>query len=245
MSILGVTVTGATRDEAVARVLAAVANRSTLRLAFLNANLANIAWTAPAVRQALSGFLVLNDGIGVDLASRILRGETFAENLNGTDFVPYLLDRAGGLRVYLYGGRPDVSARAAQLVAERWPRHAVVGATHGYLPEDERASLPARIAEARPDIVIVALGNPLQELWIADHVPAVAPCGIGVGALLDFLTGEVKRAPEWVRRTRTEWVYRLAQEPRRLWRRYVVGNVLFLNRVMLQKAGRGPAGRRG
>jgi alpha-1,3-mannosyltransferase len=76
------------------------------------------------------------------------------------------------------------------------------------------------------------MGNPKQELWIARNVPYCAPCALGIGALFDFMTGEMRRAPHWVRAIRFEWVFRLILEPRRLWRRYLVGNTRFLSHVI-------------
>jgi exopolysaccharide biosynthesis WecB/TagA/CpsF family protein len=97
----------------------------------------------------------------------------------------------------------------------------------------ERKALVARINETEPDVLLVALGNPMQEAWIADRLPALrVKVAIGVGALFDYLAGAVPRAPVWIRRLGAEWVYRLLMEPWRLWRRYVIGNPRFLFRVV-------------
>ena len=133
--------------------------------------------------------------------------------------------------MFLYGGAPGVAGDAARVLTARIPELRIVGVEHGYGNPDAAA---ARIAAARADVVVVALGNPLQERWIATHPEALrGAVAIGVGALLDYLSGRVPRAPRWVRTMRAEWLYRLAVEPRRLWRRYLVGNARFVLRLML------------
>ncbi|MBL8480615.1 MAG: WecB/TagA/CpsF family glycosyltransferase, partial [Rhodocyclaceae bacterium] len=152
------------------------------------------------------------------------------ENLNGTDFVPRLLAQCSRpLRVFLVGARPAVVERALRRLAETYPQHRWLGCQHGYYAHDAEAALCARIRDLAPDLLLVALGNPLQEQWIVRCGAATgATVCMGVGALFDFVGGEVRRAPAWVRRLRCEWIYRLLQEPGRLWRRYLIGNVSFL-----------------
>jgi beta-1,4-glucosyltransferase len=177
---------------------------------------------APSVR-------VVNDGIGMDLAALLVHRRRFAENLNGTDFIPYLCSSsARPLRLFLLGSAPGVAERAGQYLAEVLGQH-VVGTCDGY-GEFAAAgdALVARINAARPDIVLVAFGNPRQELWILDHADALhVPVLFGIGALLDFLSGNAVRAPELIRRLHLEWLYRLTREPRRLLRRYSLDLLVF------------------
>ncbi|MBA4223996.1 WecB/TagA/CpsF family glycosyltransferase [Bosea sp. (in: a-proteobacteria)] len=240
--IAGVPVAAVTRDEALALIEHAFDGGGHLHLAYCNANLVNIAARDAALRTRLAGFLILPDGIGVDIASRLLYGAPFPANLNGTDFTPAILSaRKRPLRVMLLGGRPGIAERAAARLRADHPQHRFSVLSHGYFGPDEEAALLARLAHERPDLLLVAFGNPKQEQWIADHIDA-RHCAVaaGIGALFDFLAGEVARAPETFRALRIEWTYRLWLEPRRLWRRYVVGNPAFLLRVLRQKlAGRG------
>ena len=202
-------------------------------VAFGNANLLNIANHDSEVRDALRRFIVLNDGIGTDIASRVLYGTKFPENLNGTDFVPYLLSRLQrGLRIFLLGAKPGVAERAACVVAQQYPQHEVVGVRHGYC-DVHSPELLRRIRSLRPDLLLVALGNPTQELWLAKHFDATGcTLGIAVGALFDFMAGDYSRAPQWIRAARLEWVYRFTLEPRRLASRYFRGNSSFLRSVL-------------
>ena len=167
------------------------------------------------------GITVVNDGIGMDLAAKLMHGRRFQENLNGTDFIPRLLVNSPlPLRVFLYGARPEVVREASRAVETRFGQE-VVGAISGYGVPD--SVVCERIRASQPDVVLVALGNPLQEQWILDHADVLPPAlYVGVGALFDFLANKAVRAPLWVRKLRLEWLFRLLQEPRRLWKRYTV-----------------------
>jgi alpha-1,3-mannosyltransferase len=241
--IFGVEVLSCHLDLACDLIEARIAERTPTRVAFLNANLSLLAVDRSDLREALGGFVVFNDGIGIAIANRILNGSTFAANLNGTDLVPHFLSRArGSLRIFLLGAKPETLQKAARTIQRRWPRHVVVGQENGYFKASQETLIQQAIAAARPDIVLVAMGNPNQELWISRNIPHCAPCALGVGALFDFLTGEARRAPRWMRAVRFEWLFRLAHEPRRLWRRYLIGNAAFLAYVFglwaAQRAGR-------
>jgi exopolysaccharide biosynthesis WecB/TagA/CpsF family protein len=235
--IFGVEVTSCPLDLACDLIEARIAERSPTRVAFLNANLSLLAAEQSDLREALDGFIVFNDGIGVDIANRILNGSAFPANLNGTDLVPHLLSRARGpLRIFLLGAKPETLHKAVATIRQRWPHHSVVGQADGYFTASQEPLILEAIVSARPDVVLVAMGNPKQELWIARNVPSCAPCALGIGALFDFMTGEVKRAPHWIRAIRSEWVFRLLIEPRRLWRRYLIGNARFLAHVLVSWA---------
>ncbi|WP_409422867.1 WecB/TagA/CpsF family glycosyltransferase [Pseudaeromonas sp. ZJS20] len=172
--------------------------------------------------------VIANDGIALDAVAMALSGSRFTENLNGTDFTPYFLQHSQVCRrTFLLGGRPGVAAAAAEAFTTRFGLQ-IVGHANGF---DDMADLPgllARINAVAPDVVLVALGNPRQEAWIlANRQSLDAKLLVGVGALLDFVSGSVKRAPDWVQRLHLEWLYRLCGEPKRLLRRYTVEMALF------------------
>lgn len=173
-----------------------------------------------------SGLMVVNDGIGVDVAALLTKQRPFSENLNGTDFVPALLRAGGGgFRVLLYGSQHSSLQGAAHQIRQ-WGND-VVGEFDGFSTHEE--DLTRCLDESKPDLVLVALGNPRQERWILDHMDFYPHTQfIAVGALFDFLSGTVPRAPAWVRQCRFEWLYRLCREPRRLARRYTTDFVRFL-----------------
>ena len=232
--IMGVRVTAATADEAIADINARRARGERIKLGFLNAHTSNLAGRDAAFRAVLDGFTILNDGVGVDIAGRVLHGARFPENLNGTDFTPrFLAETKTPARIYLLGGLPGVAGMAGTRIAEMAPQHVIAGAYHGYFHAWEEAGIVTAINALKPDILLVALGNPGQEKFI-DRNFATLDCSvaIGVGALFDFLSGRVSRAPAAFRAVRMEWVYRLGREPGRLWQRYLLGNSKFLWRLL-------------
>lgn len=216
------------RETLARELLAACAGGAGRQVFFANTNFV-VRCRALRPRLLAPSVRVVNDGIGMDLAALLVHRRRFAENLNGTDFVPYLCARSPRpLRFFLLGSAPGVAERAGRHLAEALGQQ-VVGTCDGYREFAAAGDgLVARINAARPDIVLVALGNPRQEQWILDHADALqAPLLCGVGALLDFLSGNAVRAPEWVRRLHLEWLYRLIREPRRLLRRYSLDLLVF------------------
>jgi len=231
--ISGLDVAVLTRKDALALLVARIREKVPVRLAFLNTNLANTAYEDGGIRIMLRSFLLLNDGSGINLASKLLYRQPFPDNLNGTDFTPYFLDHCSiPLRIYLLGSSSAVATRTANYFTRRWPQHSTVGYQHGFFSKTEEADVIDKIRSGRPDIVLVAMGNGLQERWVEKLVPDVAISAWGVGALFDFLCGEVRRAPLWMRWLGIEWVFRLIQEPGRMWRRYLLGNPKFVLRVL-------------
>jgi len=233
-TLLGVRVRDLGRDGAVALIDETVSRGDTAKVCFANAQTLNLACGDERYRNALRSFVVLNDGLGADIASRIKYGVPFQENLNGTDFMPDFFARTTlALRIYLVGSTGAVAARAAEELADAFPRHTIVGHRNGFFsgPQDIEQTC-CDIRKAHADCVLVGMGNPLQEIWIDEHgANTGARLLIGVGAFLDFQAGHVPRAPQWVRQLRCEWMFRLLQEPARLARRYLIGNFVFLGRV--------------
>lgn len=203
---------------------------SHVKIAFLNAHNANMMIQDEEYRTILKDQIVLPDGVGVDLAATLIDGKPFAANLNGTDLVPALLTFiATPRRVGLIGGRPGVLAGAVANFRRHAPWHEFVPVADGFFDDEELPIILERLAEAKIDILLVGMGTPLQEKWVARHITSRhARVVLTVGALFDFVSGSVARAPGWMRRIRFEWLYRLLLEPGRLWRRYLVGIPLFI-----------------
>lgn len=205
----------------------ALETRQPRRICFANTNFV-VKCQPLRERMADGAWRIVNDGIGMDLGALLIHRRRFAENLNGTDLIPYLCERASRpLRFFLLGAGPGVAREAARAL-QGMGQH-VVGTCDGYQEfAAGRAGLVDRINACDADVLLVAFGNPLQEHWIIEHGEQLrTPLVFGVGALLDFMAGKARRAPRWVRRLHAEWLFRLLQEPRRLLKRYSWDLLLF------------------
>ena len=188
--------------------------------------------------------LVVADGMPIVWLSR-LAGMPLKERVAGSDLFIELAraSHETGLRLYLLGGQPGSADTAISVLCERFPRLQIAGS---YCPPietfgtpDEDARIIKRVRDSKPDILLVGLGSPKQEKWIDRHKSQLnVPVSIGVGASFDMAAGKVQRAPMWVRRSGLEWVFRLAQEPRRLWERYMGRDLPYFLALVLDVARR-------
>ena len=211
------------------------ANDRRRRIFFVNAHCINVAAKDREYRSILEAEpRLFADGAGMALAAKICGGRLL-HNVNGTDLLPKLCEQAAkrGISLALLGSQPGVADACATALEAAHPGLRVAWRQHGYLSEIEENRLLDNLNASGAGILLVAKGVPLQEKWIRRYAADIdVPVLMGVGALLDFYSGSVRRAPKWVRRLRLEWLFRLALEPRRLFRRYVLGNPLFLWRVI-------------
>lgn len=206
------------------------------RIFFLNAHCFNMAQKDAVYARSLQhAEMVLNDGIGVEIGAKIL-GVPLEENLNGTDFTPEVLKslaKLGG-RVYLLGGEPGIAQTAGKNIESTYPGIQVTGVSDGFFSDDKE--LLHRINSSKSNLLIVGLGVPLQEKWITDYLDRLdVQTVMAVGAFLDFTAGKVPRAPMLFRKARAEWIFRLLIEPRRMWKRYLWGNIIFFKHIAKYK----------
>ena len=210
----------------------------------VNAHCLNLAYEQPWLREFLNtACLVFCDGFGVILGARIL-GARIPERITYADWAWQLARFAAdhGISLYFLGGRPGIAAKAASNLKNRFPTLKITGCQDGYFdksvgsPENEESL--TRINAVRPDILIVGFGMPLQERWLMQNWERVdARIGLTGGAVFDYISGELRRAPRWMTDHGLEWFGRLIIEPRRLWKRYVIEIPLFIWRILLQKLG--------
>lgn len=194
--------------------------------------------------------MILPDGHPIIWASRLLR-QPLPERVPGSELVPKLFDsfqESGELRVFLLGAAEGVGLRAAESMKKQWPRVKTVGVYSPPLGFEKDASenqhILNLIADAKPDVVVVGLGAPKQELWIHQHHRGMkAKAALCVGATIDFLAGEKKRAPVWMQRSGIEWLHRMCSEPKRLVKRYAKDAWIFPQLVLRQMSGWDRAGR--
>jgi len=236
--ISGIRLLNLSMDNLLDAIASALHRRCATRIAFVNPDCVNIAARDGLYRQTLDGFdWVCADGIGMKIAGSLL-GRPVRQNLNGTDLFPRLCAAlaASGRSLYLLGARPGVAESVAQWAVAHHPRLRIAGTSSGYFSPHEEPALLQQIRAAGADVLLVALGAPRQELWLARNLEASgATVGMGVGGLFDFYSGRIPRAPLWLREIGGEWIYRLLQEPGRMWRRYLVGNWVFLFRIVVEK----------
>jgi N-acetylglucosaminyldiphosphoundecaprenol N-acetyl-beta-D-mannosaminyltransferase len=242
-NVLGVGISAVSLDRARQLVLEA---RDRLRLGYVCAtgvHGVSEAQRDPAVRRALNAaWLNVPDGMPLVWLGR-WHGHRQVTRVYGPDLMLAVCDagRAAGLTHYFFGGAAGVPERLREKLTRRFPGLRVVGAMSPPfrpLTAGEAAALRAEVAAKRPDVLWVGLSTPKQELFMAAHGPQLdAGVLIGVGAAFDFHTGGTPQAPRWMQRSGLEWLFRLAVEPRRLWRRYLVNNPLFAARLLLQATG--------
>jgi N-acetylglucosaminyldiphosphoundecaprenol N-acetyl-beta-D-mannosaminyltransferase len=181
--------------------------------------------------------LVLPDGSGLKIAGKLF-GTPVLENLNGTDLTPKLLAAAAseGLRVYLLGSQARVVQGCAHALTKMFPALQIVGFHHGHFSSEEEDSIVDEINACHPHILLVALGTPLQERWIA-HQAARLNVGLcmGVGGLFNFLSGAEVRAPLWMRRAGIEWIYRFFRNPKSKWDRVFIEIPVFLGLILAKR----------
>ena len=238
IDFLGIPIDNLTMDEAIERILDRARLVEPSQVCFVNADCVNIAYRdAEYSRLLRSTGIVLADGIGVKLAGRILN-TNIRQNVNGTDLFPLLCSgmEKRGTGLYLLGGKPGVSADVAAWAATNYPGLRIRGHQHGFFSKEETPRVLREIRDSAADILLVAFGAPRQDKWILENLALTgAGLSMGVGGLFDFYSGRISRAPVWVREIGMEWFYRFIQEPRRMWRRYFVGNAVFLGRVVLSR----------
>jgi N-acetylglucosaminyldiphosphoundecaprenol N-acetyl-beta-D-mannosaminyltransferase len=217
--------------------------RRTRRVMYVNAHVVNQSRATPGLSDALRrADLVYCDGYGVRLAARVLN-RPVPHRMTGADWIWGLatLCELSGQPIYLLGSEPPLAREAAERLKRGYPRLEVVGAHHGFFdldsPHNERVI--EHINAHRPRIVLVGMGTPKQELWVDRYADRLDGAVVWtVGALFDYVSGHMPRAPRWLADNGFEWIFRLAMEPQRMWRRYLLGNPVFLSRV-LSEAKRG------
>jgi N-acetylglucosaminyldiphosphoundecaprenol N-acetyl-beta-D-mannosaminyltransferase len=206
---------------------AAVVNAAKVSLARRDAGLTRILKAAD---------LVTADGMSVVWASRLL-GHRLKGRVTGIDLMCRIVEQAErlGQSVYFLGASENSVRGAVEYFASKCPGVLVAGYRNGYFAPDDSAAIAGAIRQSGADILFVALGSPAQEIWIDANLAATGVrFALGVGGSFDHISGLVKRAPLWMQRAGLEWLFRLGSEPRRLWRRYLVGNSVFLWLVVKQ-----------
>ncbi|MBA3376420.1 MAG: WecB/TagA/CpsF family glycosyltransferase [Actinobacteria bacterium] len=230
-NILGIELDRLDMRETIARCEEIIAGRSPSQHLAVSATNIVALHNDPKLREvARSCALVSADGLGVVWASRLL-GNPLPERVNAMDLMERLFEVAEekGYRIFILGATDEVLEVAAARLRKRHPRLVIAGYRNGYYGAAEDDSVIDEIRAAKPDILFAAMPSPKKEYWLAQHRERLGvPLLIGVGGAIDVVAGHARRAPLWVQRSGFEWFYRMVQEPRRLARRFLVGNAKFL-----------------
>lgn len=242
-NVLGTGISALSLDEACGIVAGARGRRQLGYICHATAYNVNLARQLPSLRDAYNrSLLTTPDGMPLVWLAR-WHGYKDTTRVYGPDLMLAACDRgrAAGLRHFFFGGLPGVAETLSHKLTQRFPGLIVAGTfTPPFrdLRPDEFAQLQTAVAAARPDVLWIGLSSPKQELFMAANRPLLETgVLIGVGAAFDFLSGRIPQAPGWMQRSGLEWLHRLATEPRRLWRRYLVHNPLFVLRTTAQLTG--------
>jgi exopolysaccharide biosynthesis WecB/TagA/CpsF family protein len=235
IDMLGIRVANASKTETLDWLFARQACGIRTCVHYVNAHCSNVAAIDTNYSEALSkADLILPDGSGVSISVR-LHGKRLASTLSFTDFIPLACQRLAdiGGSVFLLGGGIGVAEATAKNLVNSCPGLRIAGTHHGFFREDQDKEVIQQINRSGAQMLLVAMGVPRQEVWLNRMMPLLNPfLAFGVGGLFDFLSGRIPRAPTALRAIGMEWSYRLYQEPRRMWRRYLLGNPLFLARSL-------------
>lgn len=235
--VLGVGVSRTTYAEAVDAIVGAARRQSGGIVELLSVHGLIEAGKSPEFASALQRFaMVAPDGQPIRWALNWLHGANLDDRVRGSDLMLQLCSRAAqeGIGIYLYGGTREVLLRLCELLRDRYRGLRIVGAEsppfRALTPEEDRAAVE-RIARSGAGLLFIGLGCPKQELFAVAHADQILAVQLCVGAAFDFVAGTKPTAPLWMQRWGFEWLFRLASEPRRLWRRYLVANSHFVLRL--------------
>ena len=228
-----------TMEDAISKLLNSITTKNKKKVYFVNPDCLNKIFEDKSYFEVLrNGDYVFPDGIGVNIACKILRNPLKA-NINGTDMLPFICEMVNDNKssIFLLGGKPGVAEKMKENLESKYSGLKISGIQDGYFNrETESQKVIEHINSSGADVLLVAFGAPLQEKWISENCDKLNPyVQMGVGGLFDFYSSNVKRAPKWMREVGLEWVFRMIQEPKRLWRRYIIGNPVFLYRVLRWK----------
>ncbi len=244
IDILGVYVSVISQDGLNDAIVESVKCCEKKVIAYINLNAINIARGNEQFREFLNcAAIAYCDGEGVRLGAKIL-GRELPPRIVLTYWIWQLcaLCEQNGLRVFFLGGSHEAVTRAVRNVKERFPRLTVAGSYHGFFQKSgpESDIVVEMINEVKPNILFVCFGMPMQEFWIKENFSRLtANVILPAGAMIDYAAGLKGIAPKWMANNGMEWLYRLIREPKRLWKRYLIGNPMFIVATLLQRARKG------
>lgn len=238
IQILGITIDPLTMKETVDAVEQYVLKKHPLHLMGVNADKINQCHEDEKIKKIVNESGIINaDGTSVVLASKFL-GAPVPERVAGIDLMQNLLELSNkkGYSVYFFGAKEEILQDMLKAFKQRYPDLDVVGYRNGYFSPEDEEKIQEDIKDKKPDFVFVGITSPKKEYIIQSFMDnGINAVFMGVGGSFDVLSGHIKRAPLWMQKLNLEWLFRVANEPKRLFKRYFVGNVTFIKRVLDEK----------
>jgi N-acetylglucosaminyldiphosphoundecaprenol N-acetyl-beta-D-mannosaminyltransferase len=235
VNILGCPITKLSLEGTIEQIEDFIASKRPHYVAMINvAKLIKMRSDKELEQSVLRADIIGADGVPLVWLSRLF-GTPLPGRVNGTDLMYKLLERANvkGYSIFFLGAKQEVLQKVVEIVRTQYPSVRIAGFHHGYFSDAEETAIVHKIHVAQPDILFIAFGTPKKELWVKRYLQNMGvPVVHGVGGSFDVFAGLVPRAPLWMQWGGLEWLFRLAQEPRRMWRRYLVTNTLFIMLVL-------------
>jgi N-acetylglucosaminyldiphosphoundecaprenol N-acetyl-beta-D-mannosaminyltransferase len=238
ISILDIDIANVTKCEVLEHISASIKSSQKNMMFFVNAHNLTQAYYNNCYRSILRKTnYIYGDGIGIYLAGMVTH-QRISDNVNGTDLFPLICELCEKEKysVYFLGSEPGIVEKMVLNIKKKYPMLVIAGIHHGYFDEGNTEEIANEINKTGTKILFVGLGTPKQEKWIYDNYKSLNfNVAIGVGGLFDFYSGAKLRAPLWFRNIHLEWLFRLIYEPRRLWKRYLLGIPLFISLILGRK----------
>lgn len=238
IKILGSYLDCLTMEETISRIISAIENKECIQHVVINAGKINLMQKDENFRQIVNSCPLINaDGQSIVWAGRFL-GYKVPERVAGIDLFDRLVKVCAnqGYKPYFFGATEEVVKKVVSYYSKKWPSLKIAGYRNGYFSNEESKQIAEEIRISKADVLFVAFSSPKKEYWIYENMETMKiPFAMGVGGSFDVISGKTSRAPKWMQNCGLEWFYRFIQEPRRMFKRYILGNLRFAIHVLKEK----------
>ena len=230
--ILNTYVNAISMEETLREIEKIIQKRIPTQHVVINASKVNLMEKDSKLRMIVNKCPLINaDGASIVWAAKKL-GVPLRERVTGIDLFSQLvaLSERKGYKIYLFGAKEEVVTKVKKIFEEKYPRLQIAGYRNGYFTKDDELEIVKNMSESGADIMFVAFSSPKKEYWVNQYIHQLnIPFVMGVGGSFDVVAGVTDRAPKWMQNHGLAWFYRFIQEPRRMWKRYIIGNIKFIH----------------
>lgn len=227
-----------TMEETLEKIKGYIDNKACVQHVVINAGKVNLMQENEELTKIINECPLINaDGKSIVWGSKIL-GNPLPERVAGIDIFTELVKISAekGYRPYFFGAKEEIVTEVVRKFKEKYPNLDVAGYRNGYFSQEESKSIAEDINKSSADILFVAFSSPMKEFWIREHMEIMqVPFAMGVGGSFDVIAGKTTRAPKWMQKCGLEWFHRFIQEPRRMFKRYIIGNIMFIRLILVNK----------